>query len=166
MLIDKYYKYIKKMGLNKAVRVPNEMMVKNSEDDEGWVEWKLAQSKLSIQDIKEITNKYQIDLPQDYIDFIMYKQFLDIEILNYTIHGINALETLDKEASLLPDSLLEEGFFPIGNIDDADYIALNTKNGKVVRLSFEEYSEVEILSENFSTMIKFLEELLEKKVNQ
>ena len=166
MLIDEYYQYLKKKNLNKAVIVPDEMRVNNSEDDEGWVKWKLTKSHISTEDIKEIEGRHKIYLPQDYLDFIMNKQFLDIQISNYTIHGINSLNPLEKEASLLPSNILEKGFFPIGSIDDADYIVLNTENGRVVRLSFEDYSEIEILSKSFSTMLKFLQELLEKKINQ
>jgi len=164
MLIDKYYSYLKKEDLNKAIVVPKEMIIKNSEDNEGWVKWEPVQSNVKNSELESLERKYGLHLPKYYIDFIMSKQFLDIQIGNYTLYGINSLNTLDKVALLLPERILKNGFFPIGNIDDTDYIVLDTNNGKVVRLSFEDYKQEEMLNESFVDLLQFLQKLLENKL--
>lgn len=156
MLIDKYYDYLKEKGLNRVIVAPKSMIVKNSQDDEGWIEWKPAESNISRDEINALESKFNITLPSEYIDLIRKKQFMDIQIDGYTLYGVNELNTLSKLSVLLPEKVVTAGYFPIGNIGDADYIALDTNTKKVVRLSFEDYSVKEIVSNSFDKFLTLL----------
>ena len=160
MLIDKYYKYLKDNNLNRTVVAPDSMTVENSEDDEGWIEWKLSKSVIDDNELKAIKTKYNIELPKEYLDFIKHKQFMDIQIGEYTIYGVNELKTLEKIISIFPADIIALSFIPIGSINDADFLALDAQSGEVVSLTFEDYKLQEVLFRNFHEF----EEFLSKKI--
>jgi hypothetical protein len=163
MLIDKYYSELKNKGINKVVVAPDSMIVENSEDEEGWVEWQLAKTDLDASKIKEIEEKLNITLPKDYVDFISDKQFMNIQLGKYTVYGINELDTLEKVASQFPSEVVTSGYFPIGNIDDGDYLALDCKSGHVLALSIDDFKPREVL---FDTFKEFEQHLLDILVDQ
>jgi len=159
MLIDefleKYYDNLVKKELNKVVIAPKEMIIDNSEDEDGWIEWKPFEAKTTISEIKNLEANYNIDISRQYIDYCMSSQFMDIQIKEYTLYGINELNTLEKMIITLPKNIISFGFLAIGSINDEDFLALN-KDGQVVRLSYDDYSFVEILFDNFNSFIDFL----------
>ncbi len=156
-ILDCYYEQIQKKGLNKAVAVPVAMTIEDSLDSEGWQGWKPASANIDDSMVKKIEMEYHIKIPSLYIDYINNRQFMDIEIDQYTLYGINETNTLETIVSLLPKEVVSKGLFPIGVLDNDDYVVLNTENGTVVELSYDDYSVKKILSENFNA---FLEHLL------
>lgn len=160
--LDKYYKQLVDTGTNIAVVVAKSMTIDGSLDEEGWVAWKPAKSNVTNDDITKFESKYNLTLPTQYIEYVTNRQFMDIQISGYTLYGINELNTLEDLISLFPENILSFGFFPIGSIDDSDFIALNTKSGEVVRLSYDDYSFKEILFAEFTMLIDFLSEQVNK----
>ena len=156
--LENYYDKLVEKKLNKVVVAPKAMIIDNSEDEEGWIEWKPAESKITRDDIKKIEEKYNIIISKQYINYILLKQFMDIQIKEYTLYGINEFNTLEKIISLFPNNILSFGFFPIGHINDTDYLAFNN-DGQVVRLSYDNYSLVEILFDDFNSLIEYLHQL-------
>lgn len=155
-ILDCYYGKIQKKGLNKAVSVPVSMAIENSLDSEGWQEWKTASSKINDELIKKIEMEYHVKIPSQYIDYVKNRQFMDIEIDEYVLYGINENNTLQKILNFLPDRIVAKGFFLIGSIDDADFIVVNIDTGEIVRLNYEDYSYKEKLFKDFNTFIEFL----------
>ena len=156
MLIDDYYQYLKKNGLNKAVTVPEAMTIPNSMDEDGWVEWQPVESNIKLDDIKNIESDFNIKIPKGYIDFILSKQFMDIQINNYTLYGINDINTLKKRIELLPAEVASKSFLPIGTMNNEDYVVLDSKTGNVLQMSFEDYSIVEKLFDSFNEFKEYL----------
>lgn len=159
MLVDKflesYYKKLVEKQLNKVVIAPKAMIVNNSEDEEGWVEWKPSKAKISIDDIREIETKYNITISKQYIEYLLSSQFMDIQINEYILYGVNEINTIAKILSFFPTNILSFGFYPIGSINDTDYLSLN-KEGQVVRISDNDYSLVAILFDSFNNLIEYL----------
>jgi len=164
MLIDKfldcYYNKLQKKELNKAVLIPNSMLIKGSKDEEGWQKWQPSSSALTDNDIKNVEKVYNIKIPQQYIDYIKNRQFMDIEIEEFTLYGINEINTWQKIIHFLPDEILVKGLLPIGVLNNDNYIALNTKDGSVVELSYDKYKIKNIFAKDFNAFIHSLYETL------
>lgn len=158
--LDCYYKEIEKKGLNKAVVVPVSMAIDNSLDNEGWQEWKSAPANIDDDMVEKIEMEYQIKIPKQYIDYVKNRQFMNIEIDQYTLYGINDINTLEAITSLLPKEIISKGLFPIGILDNDNYIVLNTENGAVVELSYDDYSIKNILAKDFNMFLKKLLDFL------
>ncbi len=156
MLIDKYYKYLKDNNLNKVVISPKSMIIENTEDTEGWMKWKTVKSNINDRDIKKLETKFNFLLPEEYLNFIKYKQFMDIQIGKYRIFGVNEFNTLEKIISMFPNNVIALGFIPIGSMNDTDFLALNVKSGEVVSLAYEDYRLKEVLFSSFHEFEIFL----------
>jgi len=155
IFLENYYDKLVERKLNKVVVAPKSMIIDNSEDDEGWIEWKPSSVKITRDDIKEIETKYKIIISKQYIEYLLSSQFMDIQVKEYTLYGINELNTIEKILSSFPNNILSFGFFPIGNINDTDFLALN-KEGQVIRISYDDYSLVEILFTDFNSFIELI----------
>ena len=158
--LDNYYKWLKNKNLNKSVNIPEKMIIGNTLNSDGWAEWQLADSEIEKFDIFRIEEIYKIKLPNVYKEYLMSKQFLDIQIDKYTLFGINTKVSLEKVLDLFPKNIILDGYIPLGQIDDYDYIALNLNNNEVVRLDYDTYVEIEKLSDE----LEFFLSLLNQKI--
>lgn len=160
MIIDdflgNYYNKLKENGINKVVVAPESMIVKGSEDDDGWVEWKPVNSNIDKDYINKIEEKYKIKISSEYTNYILNKQFMDIEIEGYKLFGINENNTLEKQIDIFPNNIITYGFIPIGQINDEDFISLNTNTEEIVSLSYDDYSVKKVLYKDFNELIEFL----------
>jgi hypothetical protein len=154
--LEKYYNKLVKNGINKVVVAPKSMIIKNSEDEDGWVEWKPALSKVTKEDLNKLGEKYNIKISFQYEEYVLSKQFMDIQLDGYVLFGINENNTIEKQLELFPKNIISFGFMPIGQINDEDFIALNTNNGEVVSLAYDDYSVKKILFKDFDGFIEFL----------
>ena len=153
-IVDKYYKVLKNKGLNLEVNVPKSMAEKDKGD--GWFTWHPVVSSVDDKEIEEIERKYGIKLPSVYIDFIKNKQFLDIQVGGYTLFGVNENNTLEKLLKIFPENVVSLGYIPLGQINDEDFIALDTNTETVVLLGYDDYKLKKILFENFNDLISDL----------
>ena len=165
MLIDDYYEHLKKNGLNKVVMASEAMIIPNSMNEDGWVEWQPIESNIKLEDIKNIESAFNIKIPKEYSNFILAKQFMDIQIDNYTLYGINDVNTLKKRIELLPPEVVSKGFLPIGITNSEDYIVLDHKTGNILQMSLEDYSIVKKLFDSFNEFVKYLSLQLTKLRN-
>lgn len=154
--LEKYYNKLVKNGINKVVVAPKSMIIENSEDEDGWVEWKPALSKVTKEDLNKLDEKYNIKISFQYEQYVLSKQFMDIQLDGYVLFGLNENNTIEKQLELFPKNIISFGFVPIGQINDEDFIALNTNNGEVVSLAYDDYSVKEILFKDFDGFIEFL----------
>ena len=154
--LDCYYEQVCDKNLNREVVVPKKMVIEGSLDNEGWKGWQPAEANISNEEIRQFESEHNIKFPKQYIDYIRNRQFMNIEIENITLYGINELYKVEDLVLLLPENIISFGFFPIGSIDDADFIVLNTHTGEIVRLYYEDYSYKEVLFKDFNTFTEFL----------
>ncbi len=157
--LENYYNNLVKKGLNKVVVAPKAMIIKNGEDEDGWIAWKPATANITIDDINRLESKYNLNISKQYINYLLVSQFMDIQIKEYTLYGINELNTLEKIITTFPKNIISFGFLAIGSINDEDFLALN-KEGQVVRLAYDDYSLVEVLFNDFNSFIEFLINLI------
>ena len=154
--LNKYYSDIKTKGLTKDINVPNSMIIQNI--DEEWKEWKPVESSINKYDILKIEETYKITLPEQYKEYICSKQFMDIQINEYTVFGINEINTTENIFKTFPENTLKYGFIPIGQINDEDFIALNCHNENIVSFAYSDYSFKKVLFKDFNEFIEFLME--------
>ncbi len=160
--LENYYNKLVKDEINKVVVAPVSMTVENSKDEDGWVEWKPSDATLNKDDISKIETNYNIKIPEQYSQYILTKQFMDIQIGAYTLFGINEKNTLEEIIDLFPKNIISFGFLPIGQINDEDFIALNYKTGELVRLAYDDYAQKEVIFSEFNEFIKFLNNKIEE----
>lgn len=153
--LKNYYNNLVKKDLNKVVVAPKAMIIKNTEDEDGWFEWRPANANTTTDDINKLESKYNLNISKQYIEYLLASQFMDIQLGEYILYGVNELNTLEKIITFSPTNILSFGFFPIGSINDTDFLALN-KEGQVVRLSYDDYALVEILFDDFNSFIESL----------
>ncbi len=154
--LDKYYQSIEKKGLNKTVVCPPSMMVDEIEDEDGWVKWKLAESKVGRSDIFELEETYKIKFPSEYKEYAQSKQFMDIQIAEYTLFGINEINTIEKNLNVFPKEVISKGYIPIGQINDEDFIVFNFNTKAIETLGYDNF---EIKNELFKSMEGLLNQL-------
>ena len=153
-LLDTYYQSLEQKVLNKVVILPQSMMIENSEDEDGWFLWKPTKQYLTAEDLKCVEEKYKLKIPEQYKEYILSMQFMDIQINNTTLYGINEYNSIDKLFSMFPSHILSFGFIPIGQVNDEEFLALNTNSGEVVCLGYDNYELKKVLSKDFFTFIK------------
>ena len=158
--LEKYYESIEKKGLNKSVNVPQSMIIDGSEEDDGWVKWKLAESKISKFELFELEEVYKIKLSVEYKNYATCKQFLDVQIGEYTLFGINEHNTLKKIFDLFPQKIISDGYIPIGQINDENFIGLNVNNNQIVELKLKDCSFVKVLFNNFEDFFNYLANMI------
>lgn len=62
-------------------RVPMDM--RNGEVDEvGWIEWKIVDSTITMEEIKVIEQQYQIKFPELYKQFLMAYHYIELQFKN------------------------------------------------------------------------------------
>jgi len=148
-IILNVFKKLKKLKLNKMPAVPKDMRV-GKEDSDGWSEYKLIK-----QDQKNV--KHSKPVSSDYLTFISDKKFFDLEFKNgIRIYGINDKDTLNKLIANTPQKISSLGFISIGNINDSDYICVDSNNNVKI-FDFSTYKEKKSL--------KSFNEFINKLVN-
>jgi hypothetical protein len=155
-LVDKYYQVLKNKDLNVSVEVPESMKEKDKGNE--WFSWRPVVSNITNEEIQKVENRYGINLPKEYIEFIKDKQFLDIQVGDYTLFGVNENNSMEKVFSIFPEDIISSGYIPLGQIIDEDFIALETHTGTVVLLSYDDYRLKKVMFSQFGELIDFLNE--------
>jgi hypothetical protein len=150
-LINKYYKELKTQNLNKEVNVPDEMKISDIEN--GWSEWKIGKPFLDQKEVEKIFKKYNLNIPNDYKEYLTCCQFFDIEKEGYKIFGINKRDSIERLISYTPKQLLQKGYLVIGDYEDYDYVVLNTKTREVEIFDYDNLNKKKSLNISFKDFL-------------
>ena len=158
--LTNYYAWLKNKKLNKGMNIPEKMLVSNTLDKDGWSEWQLVESEISKFDLFKIEEIYKVKLPEVFKEYVMSKQFLDIQIDKYTLFGINTKKSLERILNFFAKNEISNGFIPIGQINDEDFIVLNIKTDEIIIFGYDMYDEKSKLSNSLTEFFSFLDSKL------
>ncbi len=105
--------------------VPPEMQVGEVNED-GWVEWKLLDSKISLRDVTNLENEFQIQFPDYYRAYLLSACHLFDEVVSekydqqIMMPAISSAAPLSETRQSLQawSELIHAGFIPIGQWGD------------------------------------------------
>ena len=146
--------------------MPLEMLT-SEQDKDGWVEWKLIDGTYTVNDYREIENKYDIRLPQSFIDWHKAFHFFDCSSpFLYLPNSLPNNQLRDITQNLdWAGELIKQNIYPFANEgNDTGPLVFDARESNIdnefpIRVYDHEYFEsLEGLSPIiFSSFIKLIE---------
>ena len=134
-LINLHCQNLKKIGLMKHPVVPADM-VDGPEDEEGWIPWKLVDSKLTNNDIQILENEIGYKLPKLFKDLLCYKHYLELDFQSITFLPFPSDDGCSIIRSWLIDKSEQYGILKYGyaifgtHSDDESYYCFSLKESE------------------------------------
>jgi len=138
-IIEDFFKAYWRHGMKTVYldKIPKEMLA-GPVDDEGWVEWKLTEGKLRLEDYRRVEREFNVKLPESFISWHKAYFFLDCDCSIIRLPVSLSTEPLKEIRENLEwnPKLLGQGLIPFGSEgNDIGPLVFETRQGS----SFNEY---------------------------